>query len=84
MNSQLDEIQEDQGSFEFPGNRRSAERILKKLGADEVYDREISYTQHKINMKAKRKDLKSANVKNLNEKVLAQHNKEVRITSAKQ
>ena len=71
MNSQLDEIQEDQGSFEMPGNRRSAERILKKLGADEVYDREMSYTQYKINLKAKRKDLKSANVKNLNEKVLA-------------
>jgi len=28
----------------MPGNRRSAERILKKLGADEVYDRELSYT----------------------------------------
>lgn len=35
-------------------------------------------------MKAKRKDLKSANVKNLNEKIMAHHNKETRITSAKQ
>ncbi|CDW71484.1 UNKNOWN [Stylonychia lemnae] len=84
MQSQLDEIQEDQGSFDMPGNRRSAERIMKNYGADEVYDRELSYTQYKINMKAKRKDLKSANVKNLNERVLAQHNKDVRITSAKQ
>lgn len=68
----------------MPNARRSAERIRKNLGADEVYDRELSFTQYKINLKAKRKDLKSANVKNFNERVLAQHNKDVRITSAKQ
>ena len=53
------------------------------MGADEVYDREISINEYKINLKAKRKDLKSANVKNVNEKVLERHNKEARITSAK-
>lgn len=67
----------------MPNKRKSQERILKNLGADEVYDREISYDQYKINLKAKRKDLKSANVKNLNDNVLAKHNNNVRITSAK-
>lgn len=48
-----------------------------------MFDREISMNEYKIHLKAKRKDLKSANVKNLNDRVLEKHNKEVRITSAK-
>lgn len=67
----------------YSKKRGSQERISKRLGADEVFDREISVSEYKTNLKAKRKDLKSANVKNLNEKVLENHNKEARITSAK-
>lgn len=44
----------------------------------------MSINEYKIQLKAKRKDLKSANVKNVNEKVLGKHNKAARITSAKQ
>eukprot|EP00347_Sterkiella_histriomuscorum_P018925 403343640 len=82
--SQLDEIQEDEASIEVHGFRKSQERIKKNLGADEVYDRELSVLEYKINLKAKRKDLRSANIKSVNEKVLERHSKEARITSAKQ
>jgi len=45
------------------GKKKSPERILRNLGAEQIYDREITVAQHKINVRAKRKDLKSANVK---------------------
>lgn len=71
--------------MEYYGRKRgSQERISKKLGAEEVFDREISIQEYKINLKARRKDLKSANVKNVNDRVLEKHNKQARITSAKQ
>lgn len=49
--------------------KKSPEKILKNNGADIVYERD-SNTINKINMRAKRKDLKSANVKTYNERVL--------------
>lgn len=82
--SQLDFISENEELLATRDKKRSPERIVKMHGADEIYEKEVNFTQHKFNAKAKRKDLKSANVKTLNEKVLEHHNKEARLTSAKQ
>ena len=82
--SPLDFISEHEELAGREARRRSPEKIVSLPGAEAVFDREVNMAQHKLDLKAKRKDLRSANVKTLNEKVLAHHNKEVRLTSAKQ
>ena len=62
---QLENVDEDEESKEQ--RKGSAERIVKGVGAEAVYEREITLTQYQINIRSKRKDLKSANVKNLNQ-----------------
>jgi hypothetical protein len=45
----------------------SGERLMKKPGADAVYDKEITVQEYKMMLKAKRKDLKSATVNKAHE-----------------
>jgi hypothetical protein len=42
--SQLEFIKEDEESMDSYKRRKSPEKIYKNLGADEVYEREITYT----------------------------------------
>lgn len=44
--------------------------MTKKQGAESIYEKEITVAQHKLMMKAKRKDLKSATARNCYDKVI--------------
>ena len=48
---------------------------MKNPGAETVYEKEITVTQHKLMMRAKRKDLKSANARTCYNTVLEKHNR---------
>ena len=52
-------------------------------GAEDIFDKEINVKEYGALTRAKRRDLKSATAKNLYDNVIAKHNKDVRITSAK-
>jgi hypothetical protein len=59
------------GNDEFQAAYAERRSPIRKLpGADEVFDKDVNIALNKFDLKAKRKDLKSANVKNLNERVL--------------
>jgi hypothetical protein len=42
--SQLERIPEDEESIEIKKRKQSPEKIIKNIGADVVYEREITFT----------------------------------------
>ena len=82
--SQLGFISEHEELVGREPQRMSPERIVARPGAEAVFDQDTLFAERKLELRAKRKDLRSANVKAVNEKVFAHHSKAVRLASAKQ
>jgi hypothetical protein len=56
----VSDVDDDEVHYNTKSKKHSPERVTKLPGAGDIYDREITVNQHKLMMKAKRKDLKSA------------------------
>ena len=55
--------------------------MQRNPGSEEIFEKELAFTQHKLMMRAKRKDLKSATARRAYDTVISKHNS--RVTSAK-
>lgn len=75
VNSELEIIEDNEQSSIMSKRGFSGERLLKKAGAETVYDKEITVQEYKMMLKAKRKDLKSATALKAYEKVIEKHNR---------
>ncbi len=69
--SEIDVDMEEDDESQHYRRKNSPGKMLKNNGAETVYEKEITVTQHKLMMRAKRKDLKSATARNCYDKVIA-------------